>query len=91
MDVVGLAYPGCFFPGFYSKLDWKDAFFSVPLYIYPPFRRFFWGRAQGAGVGDVVAGGDIPSDDALTDPKRHIKHFLAWLGHWVGFDHMGGT
>ena len=35
MDVVGLAYPGCF----YSKLDWKDAFFSVPL--YPPFRRFF--------------------------------------------------
>jgi hypothetical protein len=26
-----------------------------------------------------------------TDPKGHIKHFLAWLGHWVGFDHIGGT
>jgi hypothetical protein len=21
----------------------------------------------------------------------YIKHFLAWLGHWVGFDHIGGT
>ena len=34
-DMVLLAYPGAF----YSKLDWTDAFFSVPL--YEPFRRFF--------------------------------------------------
>jgi len=34
-DVIELAYPGCW----YAKLDWKDAFFTIP--IYEPFRRFF--------------------------------------------------
>ena len=34
-DFIGLAYPDCW----YWKLDWTDAFFSVPF--YQPFRKFF--------------------------------------------------